>query len=189
MIRSNFTAELHCQHGRVGVVETPLAAHPIFSADQDGWLCTEGARGATASFKPIVFEFVFIEHKGNRTLYRINCVNSWEYAGAKLEKNRNGWLGLYGTHVIGRLLDVLDPKNLVPQLQHVWKVETLQDWDGEMNSAESIEFYLRDKEGYRVAEVDAVYTRSKPKLRNGFLHAGDMKGEIMKFQLRNISLS
>ncbi|MGE8305150.1 MAG: hypothetical protein ACN6PW_11905 [Pseudomonas kermanshahensis] len=41
MIRSTFTAALHCQYGQVGVIDTPSWAHPFFSADQDGWLCTD----------------------------------------------------------------------------------------------------------------------------------------------------
>ncbi|WP_191833295.1 hypothetical protein [Pseudomonas fluorescens] len=189
MIRSTFTAELHCQYGQVGVIDTPLSAHPIFSADQDGWLCTEALRGETASFKPVIFEFTFIKETENRIHYTINCADTWDFAGARLEQNRNGWLGLYGTYVIGRVADALNPANLLPPLQDQWKIETLQEWDGDVESAESIEFYLRDKHGHRVAQVLARYTRNKPPLRYWFLHAGDMDGEILRFCLRNIKVS
>ncbi|AGZ36267.1 hypothetical protein C4Q28_08770 [Pseudomonas sp. SWI6] len=189
MLHRTFTAELHCQHGRVGVVETPLAAHPLYAADQDGWLCTEDYRGATLSFRPITFEFVFIEEKHDRTLYRIQCADTWEYRGARLQQNKNGWLGLYGTHVAGRIIDALNPVNLLPTRQTIWKIETLQPWDGDIQSAENIEFYLRDKDGYRVAHIKSVYTRNKPHLHHWFLNAGNMDGEILRFQLRNITVA
>ncbi|MDZ3993226.1 hypothetical protein [Pseudomonas sp. Teo4] len=189
MLQRTFTAELHCQYGRVGVVETPLAADPRFSADQEGWLCTEDRRGATLSFKPIVFQFLFIEKKNDRIHYRVNCADTWQYAGARLEQNKNGWLGLYGTHVIGRVIDALNPANLLPALQPIWKIETLQAWDGDIQNAENIAFYLRDRNGHRVAQVESIYRRSTPHLRHWFLNAGQMDGEILKFHLHNIKVS
>lgn len=189
MLQRTFTAELHCQHGRVGVVETPLAAHPLYSADQDGWLCTEDHRGETVSFKPIVFQFLFIEKKHDRVHYRIHCANTWEYAGARLENNKNGWLGLYGTHVAGRIIDALNPVNLLPSLKPIWKVETLQAWDGDIQSAEDVEFYLRDRHGYRVALIENIYARNNPRLHHWFLNAGTMDGEILRFHLHDIKVS
>ncbi|MNN68488.1 hypothetical protein D3C81_1842020 [compost metagenome] len=91
--------------------------------------------------------------------------------------------------MIGRLVDKLDPINALPSHQDQWKIETLQEWDGDVESAESIEFYLRDKHGHRVAQVLARYTRNKPPLRYWFLHAGEMDGEILRFFLRNIKVS
>lgn len=41
MIPANFTAQLHCQYGRIGVAHTQLQDHFVTSSDIDGWLCTQ----------------------------------------------------------------------------------------------------------------------------------------------------
>lgn len=187
MIRSNFTAELHCQYGRVGVVDTPISAHPIFSADQDGWLCTDDKRGESVSFKPIRFRFEFVRHETapDRHFYYITCVDSWEFSGAKLDSNSNGWVGLYGTYILGRLNEELNPFYWIPV---IWKIQCLQEWDGDIESAPDIEFYLRDRNGYRIAHAEAIYERNHPRLRHWFLNAGPNEGEILKFHLHEIKL-
>ncbi|MDF9616653.1 hypothetical protein P5705_03255 [Pseudomonas entomophila] len=185
MIRSNFTAELHCQHGQVVVVDTAFADHLFTSADEDGWLSTERAK--PTGFKRVDFSFQFIKHEGDRTHYFITCAQSWDYAGARLEQNKNGWLGLYGTHVIGRIIDAINPSNLLRPTDF-WKIETLQPWDGDVQSAQNIEFYLRDKYGHRVSQAlpsSETITLS----HDTFLNAGKHKGEILKFKLRNIQLA
>ncbi|MBV4490518.1 hypothetical protein [Pseudomonas oryzicola] len=189
MIQANFTAELHCQHGQVGVVETPLYIHPLFSLDQDGWLCTEHQRGDTPSFKPITFMFRFLKHKGDRIHYAINGAQTWEYFGSSLQRNRNGWVGLYATHILGRIIDSALPPNIIEEAYHgrgQWKIETLEPWDGQLETAEDVPFYLRDIDGYRVALARSVYTRDKVKRHYWFLNASSKEGEILVFKLKNI---
>ncbi|WP_288439724.1 hypothetical protein [uncultured Pseudomonas sp.] len=188
MIQSTFTAELHCHYGRIGVVETPIWVHPTLSLDVDGWLCTEHHLRGTSSFKPIRFEFAFVEKGNNRIYYKIKCVTSWEYKDARLAKNGNGWLGLYGTHVLGRLLDL--PHDLFSQSRNKWKIELLQPWDGDVASAEHIDFHLRDLQGHRVSVVPYRHVSNKDSdnLRLWFLNAGDKQGEVLTLQLRNIEL-
>ncbi|MCX2687598.1 hypothetical protein OO306_18865 [Pseudomonas sp. DCB_AW] len=192
MIRSTFTAALHCQYGQVGVVDTPRWAHPLFSADQDGWLCTDDKRGFTASFKPIEFTFTFVNATNNRLYYRINSATGPTFLSGRLEQNSNGWLGMYGYAWGDDLANCIFPPSLLarlPALQDMWKMELLDAWDGDLESAEHVEFYLRDEKGHRVAQVEARYTRNKPPLRHWFLHAGNKAGEILRFHLRNIKVA
>ncbi|AGA74670.1 hypothetical protein CXG50_23760 [Pseudomonas plecoglossicida] len=189
MIQANFTAELHCQHGQVGVVDTPLYVHPLFSLDQDGWLCTEHQRGDSPSFKPITFAFRFLKHQGERTHYAINGAETWEYFGSSLERNRNGWVGFYATHIVGR---IIGNANLAEAFYEAiegkgqWKIETLSPWDGRLETAEEVPFYLRDLNGYRVALARSTYTRDKVKRHYWFLNASTKEGEILVFNLKNI---
>lgn len=189
MINANFTAELHCRHGQVVVADTSFSAHPFTSADEDGWLSTEAARTRKGqkAFKPVAFYFEFLRQEENRTLYYISCAQHWDYQGARLERNSDGWLGLYGTHVAGRVLDALNPANLVRSREY-WKIETLAAWDGDVRSAESISFYLRDKHGQRVAHTHP--SGDKVALDYGlYLNASQLPGEVLEFQLRNIQLA
>lgn len=188
MFPTTFTAELHCQHGRVGVVETPIYVHPAFSIDQDGWLCTEDQRGDTPSFLPIRFLFKFVKKSGNRLHYQINGAETWKYFGSILRQNKKGWLGLYASHVMGRLLEWSPPSVIDKAFndQAQWKIELLQEWDGSLESAGNIPFYLRDASGYRVALVKAIYDREKPVRHNWFLNAGEKDGEILVFHLKDI---
>lgn len=187
MIRANFTAELHCKYGQVVIADTSFSAHPFTSADEDGWLCTEQARDAAAKkgeFKRVAFDFAFIKQEGNRAYYQITCGQHWDYAGSRLERNRNGWLGLYGTNVVGRIIDSV---NLTRAADH-WKIETLQPWDGDPESAESIGFYLRDRFGYRVAQTRPDPNKVALSYRP-FLNASELPGEVLQFNLRNIQLA
>lgn len=186
MIHSNFTAELHCRYGQVGVADTSFSEHPINSAAQDGWLCTRKQRPDKNGFKAVAFDFVFIEKTANRVHYHINCADAWDYSGASLERNSNGWLGLYGTHVVGRLIDAINPANLFGDREH-WKIETLQEWDGDLQSAEGIEFYLRDQDGHRVAQVGT--RKDEMGLGHYFLNSTKGGGEILTFTLRNITVA
>lgn len=190
MIRANFTAELHCNYGQVVIADTSFSAHPFTSADEDGWLCTEQSRDCAAKkgeFKRAAFDFAFIEQKDNRTYYQISCGQHWDYAGSRLERNNNGWLGLYATSVVGRIIDSVNLANLTRAADH-WKIETLQPWDGDLGSAESIGFYLRDRFGYRVAHTrpdpNSVALTNQP-----FLNASERPGEVLQFNLRNIKLA
>jgi hypothetical protein len=187
MIHANFTAELHCQYGQAVIADTSFSDHTFTSLDEDGWLITEGARDhwATADkFKRVAFDFHFIKQAGKHTFYVITCSQHWDYAGARLEQNTNGWLGLYGTHVAGRVLDALNPMNLV-RSQDYWKIETLEPWDGDVASVESVPFYLRDKNGHRVAQT----APSGPNLSfQHFMNASALEGEILVFKLRNLQL-
>lgn len=188
MIRANFTAQLHCQHGQIVVADTALSDHPFTSADEDGWLCTEAARNAKGrGFKKTAFSFRYIEHTQDRTHYHITCAEHWDYSGARLERNRNGWLGLYGTHVVGRLVDVIGKGNVFTAADY-WKIETLQPWDGNPETAEHIDFYLRDRFGQRVAQ--SYYTNQDLTLgTDPFLNAGQLEGEVLTFRLRDIQLA
>lgn len=185
MILANFTAELHCQHGQVGIADTSFSDNPITSADEDGWLCTRNKRSDKDGFKAVAFEFVFREQTRDRIHYTINCANEWDYKGAKLERNSNGWLGLYGTHVAGRFIEALNPANLLGR-QDFWKIAIPQEWDGDVNSAETIEFHLRDRHGHRVSQARSSFDG----LSHGwYLNAGDKQGELLTFTLRNIVLA
>jgi hypothetical protein len=190
MIRANFTAELHCKYGQVVIADRSFGAHPFTSADEDGWLCTELGRNTPANkgeFKRVAFDFEYLKHDENRTYYNITCGQHWDYAGSRLERNSNGWLGLYGTNVVGRIIDSVNLANLVRPADH-WKIETLQPWDGNSASAENIAFYLRDRFGYRVAHtrprLDTIALTYNP-----FLNASELEGEVLEFNLRNIELA
>lgn len=187
MINADFTAELHCRHGQVVVTDTSIFAHPYISADEDGWLSTEAARAEQKEFKPIAFHFKFIKQEVDGALYSISCAQHWDYQGARLERNSDGWLGLYGTHVVGRLIDALNPLDLIRPKAY-WKIETLAPWDGNMLSAESIPFYLRDEHGHRVAQTST--SDHKNSFTCGlFLNASQLEGEVLEFQLRKIQLT
>ncbi|MFK3771211.1 hypothetical protein [Pseudomonas sp. NPDC089406] len=183
MINANFTAELHCRHGQIGVADTSFSDHFITSAVEDGWLCTQSWRpkGREQTFKAVRFAFSFIEQAGDRTHYHITCIDNWDYKEAKLERNSNGWLGLYGTHVVGRLMDALNPANMFGR-RGFWKIQQLSEWDGDLNSIEAVDFYLRDHLGHQV---------SRTKNDRGpefYLNAGIPGFEILKFTLKNVEL-
>ncbi|MEC4559797.1 hypothetical protein [Pseudomonas inefficax] len=186
MIQHDFTAELHCKYGQIGVVETPIYVHPLFSLDQDGWLCTEDQRGDTVSFKPLTFTFRFIRNTGDRVHYNIYGAQTWEYFGASMKKNRNGWLGLYATHILGRAIGAYDTFESLVDNQGQWKIEALDTWDGDLQSVESVPFYLRDQNGYRVALSKSTYIREYIKKHYWFLNAGTKEGEILTFHLKNV---
>jgi len=189
MLHNSFTAELHCQYGRVGVVETPVYVHPLFSLDQDGWLCTEDQRDP-ASFKPVTFHFKFIKQSGDRLHYDITGEDTWQYFGSKLRKNANGWLGLYASHVVGRVVAYSTPL-LYRQVfgGQEWKIQALDEWDGNFDDVEQIRFYIRDSEGHRIALAKEVYTRDKEKIHHWFLNAGNKDGELLVFTFKNIQLT
>ncbi|MBC3501621.1 hypothetical protein HU761_09340 [Pseudomonas sp. SWRI59] len=191
MIRSTFTAELHSQFGRIGVVDTPYWAYPPFAANQDGWLCTDDERGDSVSFKPLTFKFTFIEETANRLIYRINSTADAKFNNARLEQNSNGWLGMYGYGLTYELTSGLNPSallNKAPFFQDQWKIELLDKWDGNLTGAEDVEFYLRDKDGHRVSQVMSVYKDRFETLRHWFLHAGTKDGTILKFHLHAIKV-
>lgn len=86
MINANFTAELHCRYGQIGVADTSFSEHFITSADEDGWLCAQSWRpkGREKAFKAVRFAFSFIEQAGGRAHYYINCIDNWDYKGPGL---------------------------------------------------------------------------------------------------------
>ncbi|WP_433886498.1 hypothetical protein [Pseudomonas vranovensis] len=186
MIRANFTAELHTQFGQVGVTDREGDWGPgaVGSAIEDGWLCVEGGLPGPNSllgFLSLRFHFQYVKEEPSRIFYSITGTERGAYAGSTLEKSKNGWLGMYGTHLVGRITHALNPANLLDiSGRRLWKIETLQEWDGEIGSAESIECYLRDSLGHRVALVHSGKTY--------YFHAGNLDGEILKFRLRNIRL-
>lgn len=184
MIKSNFTAELHCKYGQVVIADTSILTPFIVSNDQDGWLSTEQSGG---DFKRVAFSFEFLRSDATRSYYKISCDQHWDYSGSRLGRNNNGWLGLYGTHIVGRIIDTVNPVTLLSQPDH-WKIETLQPWDGDPASAESIPFYLRDSFGHRVAHStpsQGTFTMvNKP-----FLNASSLPGEVLEFKFRNIQLA
>ena len=184
MIKSNFTAELHCKYGQVVIADTSILMPFIVSNDQDGWLRTEHNGG---DFKRVAFYFEYLRYADDRSYYKISCDQHWDYAGSRLGRNSNGWLGLYGTHVVGRIIDTVNPVTLLGEPDH-WKIETLQPWDGDSASAESIPFYLRDSDGHRVAHTSpsaGTFTTTKMP----FLNASSLPGEVLEFNLRNIQLA
>ena len=193
MIKADFTAELYAYGSQVVVVENLPGENPATWADEDGWLCLEAHRDKHSrnGIERISFDFKYIKSEEGRVLYYISCNNSWKYAGARLEQNPRGWLGLYGTGVIGRVTDVVTnlPLHLVG-LGDYWKLETLRPWDGDVQSAHTIPFFLRDKHGHRVAStrpadapLDLSLTHDK------YLNASGTPGEVLTFNLRNIQLA
>lgn len=180
MIRSNFTAELHSQHGQVSVssygrIGTPTEVLLPLSGFTNGWL----SHGDGPNYTPMRFHFEYVRSEENRILYQITAGETVEFKGARLDKSNDDYLGLYGTGIVGRVTDALNPANLVSDTlnQRYWKVEPLAEWNGDVNSADTIDFYLRDKLGYRVAVAD-----------NKQLYAGPAEGEILRFKLRNIKV-
>lgn len=184
MIQKNFTAELHCQYGQVMVADTSASHHPFSSLDEDGWLCLEQGRRKEDGLKPVTFHFSFIREETNRTLYAITCVNTWNYAYSRLKRNSNGWLGLYGTHVVGRLIDAIDITRLFTS-PDIWKIETLEQWDGDIASAANVSFWLRDAEGHRVA---LSFAGSDSLSQRNFLNASAKDGKILTFNFHNIHI-
>lgn len=157
MIRSDFIAELHCSYGQVGIADThliPTLGSVFNELTQDGWLCARKGRPGNG-FEPIVFKFEYLEETADRIHYQIKCRSPASDGWARLEQGLDGWLGLYGTNLIGAATDLLDPPRLLDRLQgsNFWKIETLQEWDGELASAEAVDFYLRDAQGYRVSNI------------------------------------
>ncbi|ANY88731.1 MULTISPECIES: hypothetical protein [Pseudomonas] len=182
MITASFTAELHCQYGRIGVAHTQLEDHFVTSADIDGWLCTQESK----HFKPMRFLFTFQRQTQTRTYYRITCADSWQYRGAELRQNNNGWLGVYGTHVVGRMLDALNPINLLPST--TWKIDMLDAWNGDPNSAAHKDFYLRNSDGFRVARSTLNPHREAVLNGGSFLNASSREGDVLVCRLSNIEL-
>ncbi|HDS1680133.1 TPA: hypothetical protein QEM39_001644 [Pseudomonas putida] len=187
MIRSHFTAELHSQHGHVGVIETsagvPLIYAPLENEDS-GWLCHNQPE-RIGTFVPVRFQFQFLKATDNYVHYSLTATGAGAYEGARLEANKFDWLGLYGTHTLGTIVDALNPVKLLER--HYWKVEPLQDWDGEVTSAASVDFNLRDRHGYRVCE--AMNDPLIGSIKGKFLRAGDNDGEILTFRLHDIQLT
>ena len=194
MIRANFTATLHNVHrGQIVVADNNV--HPVLGLDEDGWLCTTAARRSVPrsadEFQRLAFHFEFIEHREDRTHYYITCAEHWAYIGARLESSSNGWLGLYGTHVAGRVRDVLNaphPYNLL-RTRPYWKIETLQPWDGTVESAGLVPFYLRDMNGYRVAESLSDNVPVLDLGRQYYLNASERTGDVLEFFLSDIQLT
>lgn len=184
MILSDFVAELHCQHGQVGVATTTFGDNPIKSAGEDGWLCTKAARPDEARFDPVAFHFQFLEQKGDRIHYNISCAEGWAYKGALLAQNSDGWVGLYGTHVVGRIVDALSPASLFNGVfnSSFWKIDTHGEWDGTVEGAEKVSFYLRDTEGYIVHQARSQYS-------GYYVRARASGGDHLTFNLRNIQLA
>lgn len=186
MINRNFTAELHCSYGQVVIADASFSDYPFTSLDEDGWLCTEIAREkyAKVGFKHVAFDFTFRRQDEHRWIYTIRGAQDCDYAGARLCRNRNGWLGLYGSNVVGKIINKLPPDSFFGQDE--WKLQPLMDWDGDMKSAESIPFYIRDSFGHRVARTWTSASNQRP-VR--FLNASERTGEVLTFQLRNIQLT
>lgn len=185
MIHRNFTAELHCRHGQVGTSRWLSPSKPDGETEREGWLLTEAAyQHPLSTFVPLTFHFEYLKEKqtATRSHYRISCLNnftvsSFEYAGARMEQNYKGWLGLYGTGLLGKAIDSITRPLLGPG-ESLWKIETLTNWDGNPNSAPNIPFYLRDALGHRVSQL---------KIWGGaYLNAGELNGEILEFRLQNI---
>ncbi|RAS31649.1 MULTISPECIES: hypothetical protein [unclassified Pseudomonas] len=186
MIRSNFTAELHSQHGQVlvtsyGTLGTKSEVLLPLTGFTNGWLCHHP--GKRNNLIPMKFHFEYIRSEENRVIYQITAGETLEFKWARLDKDNADRLGLYGTGLIGRITDNLSPVNVVKNTLdlHYWKVQPLEEWDGDINSADKIDFYLRDKYGYRVAVAnDRANTKN--------LYAGSADGEILRFRLRNIEV-
>ncbi|WP_296231612.1 hypothetical protein [Pseudomonas sp. UBA4617] len=107
-----------------------------------------------------------------------------------MQSNRNGWLGLYASHIVGRIID-WSPTALIGRAvsgQQEWKIQMLDAWDGTVEGAEQVRFCLRDSQGYRVALAKEIYTRDKVKRHFWFLNASDKAGEILVFTFKNIEL-
>ncbi|MNC64748.1 hypothetical protein D3C75_1149780 [compost metagenome] len=91
----------------------------------------------------------------------------------------------------GRVRDALNaphPYNLL-RTRPYWKIETLQPWDGTVESAGFIPFYLRDMNGYRVAESLSDNVPVLDLGRQYYLNAGERTGDVLEFFLSDIQLT
>lgn len=139
MSTSNFTAQLHYYDGQIGVVDS-------LDPSQDGWLCTR----LHDKFRGVRFAFTFIDADDRGRSYRISAAEGWAYEGALVQSNGNGWVGLYGLGVVGRIMEALAAARNLGEAAD-WRMETLTEWDGDMKTAENVEFHLLDKHGQAMA--------------------------------------
>lgn len=191
MLHSSFTAQLNCQHGQIGVTHHNgvdnkfIIEDPQQSLGRDGWLCAQKT-WSKKDFLPLLFKFDYARHTHNRIYYHISGAGDWKYDGSTLDQSANGWLGLYGTGTTGRLVDLIGQVKGAtgPSERNIWKIECLQQWDGNFDSLHEIDFYLRDAKGHRVSNTP--YTNTKNGVTVKSLHAGGLEGELLTFRLHNV---
>ncbi|QXH34447.1 hypothetical protein [Pseudomonas muyukensis] len=180
MIQRDFTAELHCQYGQIVVTSVPSSEDDgIQHALRKNWLVVDQGNDP-AWFRRLTFHFKYLKTDGARHHYQIEIAEPSSIKRQRLEKSTNNWLKFYDHLALGNTAH-LSFLNLTARRQY-WKIQVLGEWDGDMASAQQVEFYLRDAAVYRVANTySALYDYFG-------LHAGPDDGDILKFHLRNITL-
>ncbi|MFF7106884.1 hypothetical protein [Pseudomonas sichuanensis] len=178
MIPRHFSAELHCQFGQIVVFNAP--SQPPEHMPLNGWLVIDKGNHPNW-FKRVAFDFRYLKSEGGRQLYHVESARRSAYESNRLEQSINGWLGLYSHYAVG------NTAYLAPGIGHIkrqpfWKIEALAEWDGDLTKIEQVEFYMRDKDGYRVSNAYSQFYDYYG------LHAGTRDGDILKFKLRNITL-
>lgn len=204
MIRANFTASLTSNQGDIGISDTSLFVSGIKTGlDIDGWLCarnefiSEGpvllAHGVIR-FLPITFRFQYRKDEHGHPRYTISAdigdIGDFAYAGARLEVNRNGWLGLYSTHLGGRIIDSLSPVPSASQLlgTDTWRIEALEEWNGNMDNVENIDFHLFNSNTLPITLDIQEYVHEGFKSTVPFLRTANAGSESLMFRLRDIKL-
>lgn len=150
MTTSNFTAHMTYDYGQVGVVDS-------LDPSQDGWLCNH----LHDKFRPLRFAFTLISTDDRTRSYRISAAEGWAYVGALVQSNNNGWVGLYGLGVVGRIMESLAAARGLGEAAD-WRMETLTEWDGDLKSAENMEFHLLDKHGQAIGLEKYGHTYFEP---------------------------
>lgn len=185
MFHRNFTAELHCSKapyvGRVGV--TAALPGSLLSAEEDGWLVID-RRYKSHHVQPIRFKFEYQGHTEDRVHYMIASSTRFRgLADGTLGFSINGYVGFYGITTTHEVLNHVSPLYWALAKQATvsyWKVEVLGAWDGTVEGAERLDIHLRDSTGRRIAVNRASI--------NGDEYLNVESGEVLTFQLRNVSL-
>jgi len=200
MIRANFTASLTSNQGDIGISDTSLPVTGITTGlDIDGWLCARNefiSEGPLLSahgvirFLPITFKFQYTNDERGHPRYTISADNgNFAYTGARLEVNRNGWLGLYSTHLAGRIVDSLSPFPGVSQLRtNSWRIEALEEWDGSMDNVENIDFHLYNYNALPIKLDIQKYVHEGFRSTVPFLRTANAGSGSLMFRLRDIKL-
>lgn len=151
MKATKFTAELAYDQGTIGIVDSTL------NPRQDGWLCPRKHK----QYSPMRFTFTLQDERNGKRFYHIHAAEGWAYTGAMVQTSLNGWVGLYGLGVVGRLVDYVTAVNhrgVDPR----WQIQALTDWDGDLKTLENVELHLLDRYGQAMSIESYVHESVTP---------------------------
>jgi len=191
MFHRDFTAELFCSTANhQGVISVTMHEREnLLSVSDDGWLCIDTGNRPDI-LHPIRFSFHYLKHTEDRVHYNVGCATTLPTTqrrggieNGKLGYSVNAYVGFYGFTFTDKVLGISAPWYMLLDAQATtsfWKIEVLGEWDGSLESAEEMDIHMRDHDGRRIA----AYRESTryPEFLNV------EKGEVLTFQLRNISL-